>query len=135
MNRDPLSGTKHSHVLRSVVHDKLDIDLSLMPRHPLLTEASKLIRTHYAPRPDHLVQKSTEKELAQIRMRSQRERDSHIGELKCMSDMNPRLRGFFWAPDLSYAAFAPAGTIKAAQEKWELQESRLDLMKSPETNV
>ena len=56
--------------------------------------------------------KSTEKQLAEIRARSERERDQHIYALKCMSEMNPRLKGFFWAPDLSYAAFAPPQTIK-----------------------
>ena len=52
-----------------------------------------------------------------------------------MSEMNPRLRGFFWAPDLSYAAFAPPHMIKETKEKWDMSESRLNLAKTPESNV
>lgn len=98
------------------------------PRHPILKEASKLIRCAYKPGAGGGVARPG---LGDIRA----QRDSHILTLRQMSELNPRLRGFFWAPDLSYAAFAPPQTIKETREKWDMDESRLDLSRSPESNV
>lgn len=52
-----------------------------------------------------------------------------------MANNSPGLKSFFWAPDMSFAAFAPSKLIKTAQEKWEMEESRLDLHNHPEANM
>lgn len=68
-----MRAAKYSSVLRSMINDKLDIEVRPheSPRHPIIKQASKLIKVNYKGK-TMLNPKSTEKQLAEIRARSER---------------------------------------------------------------